>query len=481
MIIDELIIFMISGQNFENNSWEKISEKISSLDSKMIAEVEKKLQLTFVSEKEDGNLCFINNNEELQDAYKQTFTPSDLTNYIFAVLCTPQYKVEYKEFLNIDLSLFPYPKKAEDFWKLVKLGGQLRRIDLLEKPALEKNLAKFLIDGDTVVQNPKFIKTAPAMISAVNSSPINDVAVNSLPSSPDACNGDAINSHHLEGCPKGGVVNSGITTPIPSINFQQSLDYFTINNIIINHHKIIELPYNPKLKERAKELRKAKNLSEVLFWTQVNKKQFHEIDFDRQRIIGNYIVDFYVKKLGLIIEIDGTSHDEKVEYDSKRENYLKSLNLKIYRIPVDDILNHLSTAMQALENFIIENYSASMGEVENVSSPFTEVFVEKQSDLLLENISQVEKPSRPLGTPPEEGNLVVDLGRVYINETQYFENVPETAWNFNVGGYQPAKKWLKDRKGKTLKLEDTEHYQKIIVALFQTDRLIKKISKIEIN
>ena len=197
---------MISGQNFENNSWEKISEKISSLDSKMIAEVEKKLQLTFVSEKEDGNLCFINNNEELQDAYKQTFTPSDLTNYIFAVLCTPQYKVEYKEFLNIDLSLFPYPKKAEDFWKLVKLGGQLRRIDLLEKPALEKNLAKFLIDGDTVVQNPKFIKTAPAMISAVNSSPINDVAVNSLPSSPDACNGDAINSHHLEGCPKGGVV-----------------------------------------------------------------------------------------------------------------------------------------------------------------------------------------------------------------------------------------------------------------------------------
>ena len=70
-----------------------------------------------------------------------------------------------------------------------------------------------------------------------------------------------------------------------------------------------ELPFNPDLKERAKELRKAGNLSEVLFWNQVKNEQFSGLDFDRQKIIGDYIVDFYCKNLGLVIEIEGESHD----------------------------------------------------------------------------------------------------------------------------------------------------------------------------
>jgi len=71
-------------------------------------------------------------------------------------------------------------------------------------------------------------------------------------------------------------------------------------------------------------------------------------------------------------------------------------------------------------------------------------------------------------------------GKVYINETQYFDNVPEIAWNFYIGGYQPAQKWLKDRKGRELNYEDILHYQKIIVALSETDRIMKEIDKIEI-
>lgn len=66
-------------------------------------------------------------------------------------------------------------------------------------------------------------------------------------------------------------------------------------------------------------------------------------------------------------------------------------------------------------------------------------------------------------------------GRVYINETQYFDNVPEKAWNFYIGGYQPAQKWLKDRKDRTLEFDDILHYQKIIVALSETDRLMREI------
>ena len=70
-----------------------------------------------------------------------------------------------------------------------------------------------------------------------------------------------------------------------------------------------------------------------------------------------------------------------------------------------------------------------------------------------------------------------DGDKVYINATQYFGSVPEVAWNFYIGGYQPAQKWLKDRKGRELTSEDIEHYQQIIVALVETDRIMKEIDK----
>jgi hypothetical protein len=71
-------------------------------------------------------------------------------------------------------------------------------------------------------------------------------------------------------------------------------------------------------------------------------------------------------------------------------------------------------------------------------------------------------------------------GNVYINKDQYFGNVPEMAWNFYIGGYQPAQKWLKDRKDRTLSNADIEHYQKIIVALTETERIMREIDKIPI-
>ncbi|MCL2073128.1 MAG: hypothetical protein FWH18_04350 [Marinilabiliaceae bacterium] len=66
-------------------------------------------------------------------------------------------------------------------------------------------------------------------------------------------------------------------------------------------------------------------------------------------------------------------------------------------------------------------------------------------------------------------------GRVYINDTQYFDNVPLISWNFYIGGYQPAQKWLKDRKDRTLDYDDVRHYQKIIFVLTETEKLMKLI------
>ena len=81
-------------------------------------------------------------------------------------------------------------------------------------------------------------------------------------------------------------------------------------------------------------------------------------------------------------------------------------------------------------------------------------------------------------SPPSEG--LGEVGNVFINDTQYFANEPLTAWSFYIGGYQPAQKWHKDRKGRTLDFEDILHYQKIIAALTETDRLMKEIDKIEL-
>jgi predicted helicase len=86
----------------------------------------------------------------------------------------------------------------------------------------------------------------------------------------------------------------------------------------------------------------------------------------------------------------------------------------------------------------------------------------------------------PIAVGNEEVEKIrYENGKVWINKQQYFGNVPEIAWNFYIGGYQPAQKWLKDRKGRNLTDEELVHYQKIIVALTGTDRLMKEIDKIK--
>lgn len=116
------------------------------------------------------------------------------------------------------------------------------------------------------------------------------------------------------------------------------------------------LPYNKALFRRARALRKAGVLSEVIFWRQVRNNTFWFVDFDRQRIIGSFIVDFYVKSLGLIIEIDGSSHDDKQEYDNMREEFLNNLGLHVYRISDFRVKHDLDNVMKELEHYIIQEF-----------------------------------------------------------------------------------------------------------------------------
>jgi predicted helicase len=185
------------------------SVRIPNLNKSIVNKLAKDLTLTFTNEKE---------------ATESTFAPIDILDYIYAVLHNPTYREKYKEFLKIDFPRVPYPDDAAEFWHLVRLGGELRQIHLLESPLIEKLITQYPVDGDNIIVKPKY-----------------------------------------------------------------------------------------------------------------------------------------------------------------------------------------------------------------------------------------------------------DLGKVFINEAQYFDNVPEAAWNFNIGGYQPAQKWLKDRKGRELGFEDILHYQKVIVALIRTMELMKEI------
>lgn len=207
-------LYLYPETNGQQIIWQT-AERTPNLNTEIIKQIAEKLGLTFTNEKETT---------------ENTFAPIDILDYIYAVLHSLTYREKYKEFLKIDFPRVPYPKDQNTFWQLVKLGGEIRQIHLLESSTVEKYITQYPIDGDNIVTKPKY-----------------------------------------------------------------------------------------------------------------------------------------------------------------------------------------------------------------------------------------------------------QDGKVYINNTQYFNHVPEIAWNFYIGGYQPAQKWLKDRKDRKLEIEDIFHYQKIIVALMETDKLMKEIDKIAIE
>ncbi len=226
-------LYLYPQTNFQQTI-DQGAKRTPNLESEIVKQIAESLGLKFTIEK---------------DTTLDTFAPIDILDYLYAVLHSPTYREKYKEFLKIDFPRVPYPSNQDTFWKLVKLGGEIRQIHLLESPEVNAYITQYPIDGDNIVTKIKF-----------------------------------------------------------------------------------------------------------------------------------------------------------------EENY--------------EIIN---------------------GNTVTLMDP------------------------------------VYPMGRVYINDTQFFQMVPELAWNFYIGGYQPAQKWLKDRKGRELSEEDIDHYHKIIIALTETNRIMKEIDKIEIE
>jgi very-short-patch-repair endonuclease len=117
------------------------------------------------------------------------------------------------------------------------------------------------------------------------------------------------------------------------------------------------IPYNPKLKSLARALRKNMTLSEVLLWKEIKGKQLLGYDFDRQKPIDNYIVDFYCKELQLAIEIDGESHsNEDVQInDSRRQYQLESLGVNFIRFDDLEIKTNIDWVIEEIQNWIYQH------------------------------------------------------------------------------------------------------------------------------
>ena len=117
------------------------------------------------------------------------------------------------------------------------------------------------------------------------------------------------------------------------------------------------------------------------------------------------------------------------------------------------------------------------GDLSNKISPnpsFPKRGTERLRDLQETIDGDLSAPS----TDADNAGNSASTGRVWINDQQYFDGVPVVAWEFYIGGYQPAQKWLKDRHGRKLNFEDIRHYQKIIVALTETHRIMQTIDSI---
>ncbi|NET82764.1 MAG: endonuclease domain-containing protein [Moorea sp. SIO1F2] len=115
------------------------------------------------------------------------------------------------------------------------------------------------------------------------------------------------------------------------------------------------IPYNPLLKERARQLRKNMTPGELTLWKHLKGKQMCGYDFDRQRPIDQFIVDFYCKKLMLAIEIDGYSHDseEAQERDRERQARLESLGVRFLRFQEEEVCDEVEGVLRVIEDWIL--------------------------------------------------------------------------------------------------------------------------------
>nr|WP_082856066.1 endonuclease domain-containing protein [Mucilaginibacter sp. L294] len=116
------------------------------------------------------------------------------------------------------------------------------------------------------------------------------------------------------------------------------------------------IPYNPTLKALARKLRQNMTFGETLLWNELKEDKLWGLDFDRQRCLDNYIVDFYCKELMLAIEIDGISHDHKEAFnkDELRQQKLESFGITFIRFSEADVKYDILNVIRGIEGIVVD-------------------------------------------------------------------------------------------------------------------------------
>ena len=115
------------------------------------------------------------------------------------------------------------------------------------------------------------------------------------------------------------------------------------------------IKYNPKLIAIARKLRVNSTKTEIYLWNELKSKKLMGYAFKRQKPIGNYIVDFFAPKLNLVVEIDGITHDYKLEKDEVRQEFLQSISLTVLRFRDSHVKNNLDGVIISLREWIENN------------------------------------------------------------------------------------------------------------------------------
>ena len=123
------------------------------------------------------------------------------------------------------------------------------------------------------------------------------------------------------------------------------------------------LPYNKNLKEFSRDLRSHSTLSEILLWQKLRSSQFRGYAFNRQKPLGNYIVDFYCLKLDLVIEVDGNSHffEESVMEDQERQKVIERMGLNFLRFSDLEVKRSMPSVLEEI-GYFIDDFEGKMAK-----------------------------------------------------------------------------------------------------------------------
>jgi predicted helicase/very-short-patch-repair endonuclease len=267
-----------------------------------------------------------------------------------------------------------------------------------------------------------------------------------------------------------------------------------------------------------REFRKNPTETETMLWECLRDRRLYGYKFRRQHPIGRYIADFYCHELKLIIEVDGGIHNKKDQklYDEARQEDLEARGYQVVRLATDEVKRDLPGALgriipspasplpqgegsgaRANHGVRVEDifkyiyailYSpayrkkyAEFLKTDFPRVPFTnnyELFLAlsaKGRQLVDLHLLKSDPSANLVAKCEGKGSLKVEKvsydarqRRIYINPDKWFEKVESEVWDYHIGGYQVANKWLKDRKGRTLSSEEVATYCKTITAISRT-------------